>query len=88
VSIGYYCTAETRRTLRNAEKDSVASAVISSIHTQGGDYLDPDDLETEKREMWIVLQERPNPTEGYVVVYAPLVRNGALLNMLVKSTFS
>jgi hypothetical protein len=31
----------------------------------------PDDLETQPRDMWIVLQERPAPTDGYVVVYDP-----------------
>lgn len=33
---------------------------------------DPDDLETQPRAMWIVLQERSKPTDGYVVVYDPL----------------
>ena len=33
---------------------------------------DPDDLETQPRAMWIVLQERRKPTDGYVVVYDPL----------------
>ena len=32
---------------------------------------DPDDLETQPRNMWVVLQERPNPSDGYVVVYDP-----------------
>jgi hypothetical protein len=35
---------------------------------------DPDDLETQARDMWIVLQERPTPTDGYVVVYDPATR--------------
>ena len=38
-------------------------------------YVDPDDLETEARKMWIVLTERKNPKEGYVIVYDPLERN-------------
>lgn len=33
---------------------------------------DADDLETQPRAMWIVLQERRKPTDGYVVVYDPL----------------
>ena len=33
--------------------------------------IDPDDLETMPRDMWVVLQECPTPTEGYVVVYDP-----------------
>jgi hypothetical protein len=33
---------------------------------------DPDDAETQPRAMWIVLQERHKPTDGYVVVYDPL----------------
>jgi hypothetical protein len=32
---------------------------------------DPDDLETQPRDMWVVLQERPTPSVGYVVVYDP-----------------
>jgi len=35
---------------------------------------DPDDLETQPRDMWVVLQERPKPTKGYVVVYDPATR--------------
>jgi len=35
---------------------------------------DPDDLETQPRDMWVVLQERRIPTEGYVVVYDPATR--------------
>jgi hypothetical protein len=31
---------------------------------------DPDDLETQPRDMWVVLQERHTP-DGYVVVYDP-----------------
>ena len=31
---------------------------------------DPDDLETQPRDMWVVLQERRTP-DGYVVVYDP-----------------
>lgn len=33
---------------------------------------DPDDLKTQPRTMWVVLQEYRNPTDGYVVVYDPL----------------
>jgi len=33
---------------------------------------DPDDMETQPRDMWVVLQERDTPTEGYVIVYDPL----------------
>lgn len=32
---------------------------------------DPDDEETQPRDMWVVLQERHDPAEGYVVVYDP-----------------
>jgi hypothetical protein len=35
-------------------------------------WVDPDDQETLPRAMWIVLQERRKPTEGYVVVHDPL----------------
>jgi hypothetical protein len=31
----------------------------------------PDELETTPRDMWIVLQECPSATEGYVIVYDP-----------------
>jgi hypothetical protein len=33
---------------------------------------DPDDLETQPRTMWVVLQEHRDPRDGYVVVYDPL----------------
>lgn len=33
---------------------------------------DPDDSETQPRDMGVVLQERRTPTERYVVVYDPL----------------
>jgi hypothetical protein len=33
--------------------------------------VNPDDLETSPRPMWVVLQERPSPYDGYVVVYDP-----------------
>ena len=36
---------------------------------------DPDDLETQPRDMWVVLQERPSPQEGYVVVFDPITRD-------------
>ena len=32
--------------------------------------VDPDDLETGPREMWVILKA-PNPGSGYVVVYDP-----------------
>jgi hypothetical protein len=32
---------------------------------------DPDDLETQASDVWVVLRERSTPTEGYVVVYDP-----------------
>jgi hypothetical protein len=33
--------------------------------------IDPDDLQTKPRDMWVVLQERPTPTNGYVIAYDP-----------------
>ncbi len=33
--------------------------------------VDPDGLETSPRSMWVVLQERASPYDGYVVVYDP-----------------
>ena len=36
---------------------------------------DPDDSETQPRDMWVVLQERPAPTDGYVVIYDPATRD-------------
>jgi hypothetical protein len=32
---------------------------------------DPDDSESQPRDMWVVLQEQCTPTLGYVVVYDP-----------------
>ena len=34
--------------------------------------IDPDDLETTPRDVWVVLRERPSSDDGYVVVYDPL----------------
>ena len=34
--------------------------------------VDPDDLETAPRKMWVVLEERPGVNSGYFVVYDPL----------------
>ncbi len=36
--------------------------------------VDPDDLETQPREMWVVLQERNTPTDGYVIVFDPTTK--------------
>lgn len=34
--------------------------------------VDPDDLETSPREMWVVLQQLPSATEGYLIALDPL----------------
>ena len=34
---------------------------------------DPDDTESPPRDMWVVLQERPQGADGYAVVYDPQV---------------
>lgn len=34
--------------------------------------IDPDDLETKTRTMWVVLLECGKATEGYIIVYDPL----------------
>jgi hypothetical protein len=36
---------------------------------------DLDDLETQPRDMWVVLQEKGTPSEGYVIVYVPLKKS-------------
>ena len=33
--------------------------------------VDPDDLETQARRMWVVLQESADPKDGHVIVYDP-----------------
>ena len=33
--------------------------------------VDPDDLETLPRDMWVVLQTAQNPTSGYCVAFDP-----------------
>jgi hypothetical protein len=33
--------------------------------------VDPDDLETQIRPMWVVLQMSASPKSGYVIVYEP-----------------
>jgi len=37
--------------------------------------VDPDDLETTPRPMWVVLHERQKPRDGYVVVFDPLTES-------------
>ena len=34
--------------------------------------VDPDDLETENRMMWVVLQMKANLKEGYAIAFDPL----------------
>jgi hypothetical protein len=34
--------------------------------------IDPDDLETTPRDVWVVLRQRPSSNDGYVVIYDPL----------------
>ncbi len=49
-------------------RENLGSFVVEPFAAQ----VDPDDLETKPREMWIIAQERPGSEEGYVVVYDPL----------------
>ena len=37
--------------------------------------VDPDDLETQPRDMWVVLKENSKPTDGYVIVYDPATKD-------------
>jgi len=37
--------------------------------------VDPDDLESAARVMWVVLQEHRSPYDGYVVVYDPATQD-------------
>ena len=48
-----------------------ASNVRSQLVDPFEATVDPDDLETSPRPMWVVLQERASPYDGFVVVYDP-----------------
>ena len=48
--------------------ESVRSCLVEPFPVR----TDPDDLETQPRTMWVVLQEHRDPRDGYVVVYDPL----------------
>lgn len=43
-------------------------------------FVDPDDGgESKPRNMWVVLHERTNPDEGYLVAYDPFSKGWSLL---------
>ncbi len=46
-------------------KNNVSSFIVEPLAV----LVDPDDLESSLRQMWIVLQLNSDPTTGYVVVY-------------------
>jgi hypothetical protein len=49
--------------------------------------VDPDDLETKPREMWVVLQERGNPAEGHVIVYDAQFKSWAVAEHVSDGKF-
>jgi hypothetical protein len=49
-------------TIENLERFLVAPFVV---------LVDPDDLMTQARRMWVVLQESADPKNGHVIVYDP-----------------
>lgn len=51
--------------------DNVESFLVAPFKVP----VDPDDLETQVRPMWVVLQESDDPTHGYVIVYDPVGRS-------------
>ena len=48
---------------------------------------DPDDLETQPRDMWVVLQERSTPTEGYLIVYDPFKKTWGVAEHTVNNRY-
>ena len=72
-AVGRILAAELRRLapFRNYHgitQDNLQSFLVSPYALT----VDPDDLETVPREMWVVLEERPGVNSGYLVVYDPL----------------
>jgi len=64
---------ELQREQPYVNNHGISSANIRSFLVQPFTVrTDPDDMETQPRDMWVVLQERGTPTEGYVIVYDPL----------------
>lgn len=49
--------------------------------------IDPDDLETEARNMWVVLTLRKSYEEGYVIVYDPLVKSWGVASHVKDGNF-
>jgi len=47
--------------------------------------VDPDDLETTKRKMWVVLQERKDVNEGYSIAYDPFSNDWAVIESAGKN---
>ena len=75
---------EQAAAVRGAVQDEVDKGEdFSNVHGITGDNLesflvepfeiliDPDDLETAVRPMWVVLQEHGDPSCGHVIVYDP-----------------
>jgi hypothetical protein len=67
--------AEISRGLPFNNWHGITSENLDSFLVQPFSVLvDPVDLETDSRLMWIIAQEYPKPEQGYVVVYDPLTR--------------
>jgi hypothetical protein len=49
--------------------------------------IEPDDPETAPCEMWVVLQETPNPTRGYVIVFDPNTRSWAVADHVANGKY-
>lgn len=61
---------ETFENLHGITRKNVSSFLVEPFLVS----VDPDDLESGPREMWVVAQEQANPARGYVVVYDPAER--------------
>ena len=49
--------------------------------------VDPDDLETEPRPMWLFLQLTQDPTQGYCVAYDPACSSWSVVEHVRDGTY-
>lgn len=50
-------------------------------------YVDPDDLETSPRNMWVVLQEYENIKKGYSIVYDPFTNSWGVAEYICENNY-
>ncbi len=70
------------RNMHGITISNVRSRLVEPFET----IVDPDDLESSPRPMWVVLQEHHSPYDGYVVVYDPEARTWGVADLSKSSS--